>query len=387
MITFEDDLEFSNNKIYIDCLKQTLKLINENDVESHGRIHVGDVHGDLFQFLLPLKGLINITGYNQAVNEIEFTINNFENRLIYYHGDLVDRGDYNNVIIKMMLKILNTETNFKIIWLIGNHDMGFIMKHKDNKEFIHLLRHVVNTNKVKICEYDQQTRFIYSHTIMSDFTIINYMTKFSMIYAEYCKEINQYEKCLNYFIELIGIIRLVLACIDDNSDVTKHEICKRMDVLLNYTIKCYPIDNNTILEKTLLTPRINNTNYKYVIGHTIGQDRTSTINPGESQTNDGRKEKVQNKQFKFIDFGCSYAMMSISGVDNILGISTPDYVYYVSETGNFKVTNFDAYIIYKSGKIDRKPKKLLFERAIDKKTKIALSNLNPDFLKYIKSNN
>ena len=89
MITFEDDLQFSNNKIYIDCLKQTLKLINENDVESHGRIHVGDVHGDLFQFLLPLKGLINITGYNQAVNEIEFTINNLENRLIYYHGDLV----------------------------------------------------------------------------------------------------------------------------------------------------------------------------------------------------------------------------------------------------------------------------------------------------------
>ena len=79
-------------------------------------IVVGDVHGDLNQFIYPLI----------------YFMNDIDNSKIIYLGDYIDRGE-SNVYIYEILNALNNIPEFKnkIIFLRGNHesfDSGIMMK-------------------------------------------------------------------------------------------------------------------------------------------------------------------------------------------------------------------------------------------------------------------
>ena len=84
----------------------TLPELGANDV----LYVVGDVHGDLNQFLHPLKAFINDTTH--------------DNKWLVYIGDYIDRGEYDAYIYCLINAVENTDfgVNAHVIFLRGNHE-------------------------------------------------------------------------------------------------------------------------------------------------------------------------------------------------------------------------------------------------------------------------
>ena len=101
----------SNNSSHLSCLV-TLKLMKIPILTSNDVCYaVGDVHGDLNQFLHPLRELMS----NLSVNG--------ENYLIYL-GDYIDRGEFDAYIYCLIRTIQNAKlpSNVHIIFIRGNHE-------------------------------------------------------------------------------------------------------------------------------------------------------------------------------------------------------------------------------------------------------------------------
>lgn len=121
---------------------------------------VGDIHGDLLSFLIPLQFFINT-----ATND-DFLI---------YLGDYIDRGKYGEYILRF-IKYIKDETEYKnnIIFLIGNHEVNAYYEHKDDN-IIYLLSkmggcHKNSDNKFEskyftlfFCYKFKDTNLIFTH--------------------------------------------------------------------------------------------------------------------------------------------------------------------------------------------------------------------------------
>ena len=117
-------------------------------------IFVGDVHGDLHQFLAPLilSGFIKLTGKivqfkpfecnitdssNYTTNEYnykypesiiyipEFELNKSCNTSIIYLGDLIDEWIFSRNIVALYYTIYKLDTK-RLFWTCGNHDLSVI---------------------------------------------------------------------------------------------------------------------------------------------------------------------------------------------------------------------------------------------------------------------
>ena len=117
------------------------KWQNEHDRIKPKYIFVGDVHGDLNQFLYPLidTGTITLTGkvnsIKQKYNEIdlhlpEYSCNECDTE-IYYVGDLSDNYIFSRQIVVMLAYIMKQCKNVHLC--IGNHDIIY-MNHYDVKD-------------------------------------------------------------------------------------------------------------------------------------------------------------------------------------------------------------------------------------------------------------
>ena len=112
-----------------------------NYQESHHRVKykylfVGDVHGDLSQFILPLidTGTITLNGQVTSVKQRypeldipvpEYTCNKCDSQ-IYYLGDLSDGYMFTRQVLIMMVNVLRQCKN--VHFCFGNHDMRYFGK-------------------------------------------------------------------------------------------------------------------------------------------------------------------------------------------------------------------------------------------------------------------
>ena len=114
--------------------EQNLSSVNIHFIDS-SLVFVGDVHGDLNQFLAPLvySGIIQIIDdevkehkvFNDMVYTPNYTIAKSSTMKIIYLGDLVDEWIFSKTIIYMMNDILRTLPN-NVKYIYGNHDLGLI---------------------------------------------------------------------------------------------------------------------------------------------------------------------------------------------------------------------------------------------------------------------
>lgn len=94
---------------------------------------VGDVHGDLHQFLAPLVlgGIIKLSGKLKTISEeLAFYVPEYElvepcDKKVIYLGDLVDEWIFSRTIVRMMKELLLAK---RVILLYGNHDTSLIGK-------------------------------------------------------------------------------------------------------------------------------------------------------------------------------------------------------------------------------------------------------------------
>ena len=105
---------------------------------------IGDVHGSVLQLFMPLKQarILNTISFNPETKTFNFTlcddITNY--KTVIYCGDFVGRAKH-SATIGMLLTFLNIceRVNLnedKIIWVYGNHDIGFIKKFVFNNDEI-----------------------------------------------------------------------------------------------------------------------------------------------------------------------------------------------------------------------------------------------------------
>lgn len=93
---------------------------------------VGDVHGDLNQFLAPLVmlGIITLTGEVTTIDDIplpSYTINSTDKRVIYL-GDMIDEWIFGRQVVRMLRDLLEKTKN--ITYIYGNHDVALIGRYQ-----------------------------------------------------------------------------------------------------------------------------------------------------------------------------------------------------------------------------------------------------------------
>ena len=123
-------------------------IINDNDnsdskttyvSQDEKNIIVGDVHGSILQLFMPLKeaGIITRIEFNTSNKEFRISISSDENirnaKQVIYCGDFVGRAKH-PLTVEMLLAFIDiyNKVNLiipdKIVWVFGNHDIGFIRK-------------------------------------------------------------------------------------------------------------------------------------------------------------------------------------------------------------------------------------------------------------------
>lgn len=126
---------------------------------------VGDVHGDLNQFIYPL---------------IEF-LKSPKNSKIIYLGDYFDRGDSDVYIYELILFITRMKNNNNIILLRGNHEcnslgtydfLGHITDNKSKGVIVSFpVEHAINTLDLPLFHYEEEMNILFSHSPQSNTSI------------------------------------------------------------------------------------------------------------------------------------------------------------------------------------------------------------------------
>lgn len=122
-ITHEEALKLLSD--YYKTLKPTV---------SPEYIFVGNVHGDMNQFILPLidSGIITVNGVKYGDDDIypearmvnlDYTINN-SSTIVIYLGDMINEYMFSRQIIQILKDLLIKTSNVKFIY--GNHDCSLI---------------------------------------------------------------------------------------------------------------------------------------------------------------------------------------------------------------------------------------------------------------------
>ena len=131
-------------------------MVNDNDKPL---IVVGDIHGDLNQFMIPL---------------MEYLKNENKYRKLIYLGDYIDRGE-SNLYVYAIIKFIKSLSyyNDKIIFLKGNHECY-------DTTVRCFYNGIGNTNK-----YDNMfiTSFVYGLIHEIDFDIVYYDTKLNILFS------------------------------------------------------------------------------------------------------------------------------------------------------------------------------------------------------------
>lgn len=107
---------------------------NVNKLNDMNVVFIGDVHGDMNQFMMPLvhAGLIKLNGDVNVIEskhqEANIYVPSYEicetNTKIIYLGDMIDEFIFSRTIVVMLKHLLTNTKN--VIYIYGNHDLSVI---------------------------------------------------------------------------------------------------------------------------------------------------------------------------------------------------------------------------------------------------------------------
>ena len=197
------------DKCHNDYLNYVLDYINteliETDNGNINRFIVGDVHGSILQLFMPLRqaGILEKIELTWGINNYQFRYelsrNILTSKQVIYCGDFFGRARH-SLTIAMIYTFINiyNEVNGisrdKIVWVFGNHDVGFIRKfiygfdkstyrehvylHEvDEVEYDKLDNNNIDNNPYSCIYYDSDSNIMVSHTFMRtcQSTKLNYL--------------------------------------------------------------------------------------------------------------------------------------------------------------------------------------------------------------------
>lgn len=363
--------------------KESIEIITEYwskkkpyDLKSKN-IFVGDVHGDLNQFLLPLVQ----TGAIEIVNHIHIAAkglipvyvpdwiegNNEIN--IYYLGDYIDGGIYSRTILCMMVEL---STCKNIHFVIGNHDANVLGRYHEFENGHLNYRSLISywpTLQIEVSAYEKI--HMWKNNVEPDFLSEYFKPLFDSLWKLFtekklnvCYEVNLDNDSYIVSHTLItgrsiqelftGVGRNVVS--DSSTRVSQSGAGKPTVEEINQKFR--DSSDSYIAANRLLYNRMERDLYfqNNIIGHTPGGDfRSKNINPTPSQQTNERREHCKptfidkNIVFYFdIKASCGYDL------DNV---SRPDYFYYVNKTkeqkhGIFSVSNANALRMYYQPELD-----------------------------------
>lgn len=344
---------------------------------------VGDCHGDLFQFLMPLAKIISvkctktIDKYNIIDINVDVSIlKNFSTPVVYYLGDLfsTNQGSYNEadyVIEKIIFQILRSSRLVK--WIIGNHDME-----KFSAEYVEKYRilNLVDEGKILLCDHFKSR--LLSHTCFSASVVklfsklcnapipyvvtstANLVALINFVFKDLLSS-NSFETLLESDILWNRIQNNCYKSIVGHTPGLRHYIHEfnKDDKQLYVSVKHTRLRSHSVGELELLSFNEldslkvidiskNNTNIQIptnVItecstykGRCKQIFKNIDIRSTEDETDNKNKDNLRN--VAVIDFGCSYDKND--SPYGYIGISIPDFLYYDSY-GIYELTNLPVY--------------------------------------------
>ena len=187
------------NTNHINFINHICEYISSTEIEindSSISLIVGDVHGSVLQLFMPLKQakILNTISFNPKNNTFTYTLTNLsESNQVIYCGDFFGRAKH-PLTVELILAFINiyNEVNKlnedKIVWVFGNHDVGFIKTYcyklptltsgifkietKDIEEslnfenLIEKLKNLVDNNKYPCIYVNHNSKIIVSHTLI-----------------------------------------------------------------------------------------------------------------------------------------------------------------------------------------------------------------------------
>ena len=352
--------------------KYTVRL----DPISTRMVIVGDVHGDLNQFLPPLiaSGVITLKSGDPLPIDKEmhlylprYEVNTETDIDVIYLGDLVDQGPSSREICLMMADIM--EKNKRVKLVLGNHDLNVIALHGYKSPDIpsmltamwdslkpetleledvsvhgntitpsnyavkyfecesEALFRIFNLPTSGICFFDKELNSIISHTSITNKSINELITQRSRRDEKRLRERHLMELSKEKWSEYSREIQ--------QSKVIDEKWCEMVNTLFKHS-NCEYIHFNTLVYNRIDTEVI----YNSIVGHTIGgvfRCKPLIVNPIPCLFDSERElhliptisEKTKMEVYYF-DFSCS-CMSPLNDV------SRPDYVI-VSRNNEFRLS-------------------------------------------------
>ncbi len=345
-------------------------------------IFVGDVHGDMHQFMAPLvrSKLITLTGKLTTVNGVPVPCYNINKGLhvkIIYLGDIVNEWLFSRTIVVMLHDLLDHVPE-NVYYIYGNHDTSLIGRYHlftSNKLNLYediptlwttLKRSLCNVKEIKFVK----SKVYYNDNEQDGQTYVHEYLKpmFDALYNIFAKHLGHI--CLAIEIkgkpymlthttwtiravkELIGLddsrtgsrpsdsdpsqrlpllpnppdvsndIHHIKTSIENVNSIDYAKFAKSVDNVYHTKSRLF-ISNNSLISSRSLNGIFMN----QIVGHSMPNEfRDIGVNVGDATTNNERKQKLKPYQHPngcliyYFDFGCSAGY-------NHDEISRPDYVY------------------------------------------------------------
>ena len=335
-------------------------------------IFVGDIHGDLNQFLLPLveNDIIRIKdsihlAYKGKVSDVSNVYvpdweigKSSQNIQVYYVGDYCDEGIHTRTILCLMSELIRKLSNLH--FCIGNHEsnlVGNYMKWKDNKlqpcdirsYWGTMQKEVSYTSKVHVYRNVIDSKLLHDYTAPI-FEILHDLLHNKHLNICYDVKLNDKHVCVSHTI----ITNLSIKELAENKPRGEKSKSKQTDDIhvpttCNEVNELYLCSSDTYKRTNRITYNRSETDFwrkTNIIGHTPGgyYREKPSVNPIPCKFNSERilhckPTDVKGNEIYYFDICAS------SGFD-IDNVSTPDYFYFDEDEHVMKVSNAKAIRLF-----------------------------------------
>lgn len=367
-------------------------------------VFVGDVHGDLHQFLAPLVtcNILHLTGkictvkhdrYTEAdIHYPEYELVNNPPSTVVFLGDMVDEWIFGRTIIYMLLRLLRESENVRYVF--GNHDVSILGRYpmwlNESLDIPNDLPGAFHTAKKELSclrnvnVYGKHIEYNRSEDEGKMFLREYFRVYFETLYALYTESLGELCIPLNvngtpFIVSHSTWTRNALKCLSEGRSRLQLDVPPCMREMLNPAHKTSS-DSHTVVQKYIasepnsfddyvelceacndlfygqsaLYVTINHITYtritnglfvNQITGHTFGGEwADANVNVEPSKTHN---ERVQKLRPTIIDGKRIYYFdFGCSAGYNTDEVSCPDYAYY--SDGSFGVSDLPQFMFEES---------------------------------------
>lgn len=349
-------------------------------------IAVGDVHGDMHQFLAPLvtTGIIKLKdkievinteklnlfdSYNSTLYIPSFEIVKNKNIKIVYLGDLVDGNIFTKEILYMYY-LLKKEIPENIYYIIGNHECDWLSAYvkifKENRSILNSSKYILRTfiNTFNVLDFPNiqvsDTIILYKGNEQKGIKFLtNYyefplkllykmfkdkMLQIGYLYENYKNNINLILSHTTFTISALNELDINIFEFGKHNENNFNDIVNKEFIeKINNNFYNKAIKNNDYLNRNKITyvRNLNKPLFSQAIGHTQPDMwKDIDINEGIATTLEERKKKVEGIKYENGNF-IYYCDFSTSAIFNDDYISRPDYVIILHD--KLLISNLPAF--------------------------------------------